>query len=429
MSSLSQLLISAQPNRPCDPRQLDHSGPKSGIARFFSSRRGISRWGCTLIVIAAGLSIATATGQAVQDSVGQSTMNVVEDDYGTTATGQEVKKFTCRNKNGVEMQLISYGATMTSLMLPDRDGKMANVILSCPDLAGYEKCQSYFGCIAGRYCNRIAGGKFELDGQTYQLATNNGPNHLHGGVVGFDKQVWDAEVIEEDFAVGVRFTLTSPDGDEGYPGTVTATAEYRLTNDNQLTIDCLAITDAPSPVNLTNHNYWNFAGEGNILQHVLMINADRYLPVDDTMIPTGELAKVDGTALDFREPTAIGDRIDDLRDSAAKGYDHCFALNSGDEPLVHAATIADPSSGRQMEIWTNQPGLQFYSGNFLDGSEGSGGFTENRALCLETQFYPDSPNQPSFPSSILRPDDTYHHQVIYRFSTIDGDESAESSDE
>ncbi len=344
------------------------------------------------------------------------TVSVVETIYGQTANGEDVRMFSLTNRNGWKIEMMTYGATMISFQTPDRDGKMKNIILTCPNLAAYQKGKSYFGCTAGRYCNRIALGKFSIDGKEYTLATNNGPNHLHGGNIGFDKINWNAEMITEANCVGVRFTHTSPDGDEGYPGTVNATAEYRLNNDNELLIDLYATTDAPTHVSLTNHNYWNLAGEGTILDHVLTLNCDQYLPVDDTMIPTGELKSVEGTPMDFREPTPIGKRIEPLRATSPKGYDHCFVVKRDGNNLVPVATVADPSSGRVMQVWTDQPGLQFYSGNFLDGSEGSGGYAENSACCLESEFFPDTPNHPNFPSSLLKPGDTYHSRTVHKFS-------------
>jgi aldose 1-epimerase len=345
-------------------------------------------------------------------------MGVTVSSFGKTAAGQDVRLFTVTNAQGLEMRLIEYGATMTALSVPDRGGALANIILTCPDLAGFEKCKSYFGSTAGRYCNRIALGKFSLDSREFALAVNNGPHHLHGGLVGFDKKIWQGEALNETNAVGVRFSLLSPDGDEGYPGNVKAVAEYRLNNDSELTIDLFAETDMATHVNLTNHNYWNLSGAGNgtILKHALKVNADSYLPVDETLIPTGVRASVEGTPLDFREFAEIGQRIDVLRGSAAKGYDHCFVLRSAGPEVAWAATLRDPASGRTMTITTNQPGLQFYSGNFLDGGEGSGGYPANAALCLETQYFPDTPNRPDFPTSVLRPGQKYHHRTVCKFS-------------
>lgn len=372
------------------------------------------------LVVAAVLFLCSSLACGQEPTSQGVKMGVSVKSFGKTAAGQEVQLFTVTNDQGLEMQLIDYGATMTSLKMPDRAGKIDNIILTCPDISGFEKCKSYFGCTVGRYCNRIARGKFTLDAREYTLATNNGPNHLHGGTVGFDKAIWLSEVIAEPNAAGVRFKHTSPDGQEGYPGTVNVVAEYRLNNDSELTMDFFAETDAATHVNLTNHNYWNLtgAGKGKILQHKLQINADKYLPVDDTMIPTGVIQAVEGTPLDFRESQEIGLRIESLTATAAKGYDHCYVLRSAGPEVAWAATLMDPASGRTMTISTNQPGLQFYSGNFLDGSEGSGGYQQNDALCLETQYFPDSPNRQEFPSSVLRPGQKYYHRTVCKLSVV-----------
>lgn len=377
-------------------------------------------------LVSLALAIAAAAvsfplpGWGQSDPRQDAKMSVSEISFGKTRSGHPVRQFTVRNANGVEMQLIDYGATMTSLKLPDRAGTLANVILTCPNIEGYEKCKSYFGCIAGRYCNRIAKGKFKLGDKEYTLAVNNGPNHLHGGNVGFDKVMWQSEPFTEGDSAGIRFKYVSRDGEEGYPGEVIAVAEYRLNNKNELVIDLSATTDADTHVNLTNHNYWNLsgAGAGTILDHQLKINADRYLPVDETMIPTGELRSVADSPLDFRAFTEIGKRIGELLDSAANGYDHCFVMprRRGISPgVIEVATLRDPASGRTMTISTNQPGLQFYSGNFLDGTEGSGGYPANAALCLETEYFPDTPNRPEFPSSLLKPGQRYQHRTMYQF--------------
>jgi len=344
-------------------------------------------------------------------------MKVVKSSYGQTASGADVDLYTCTNANGLVMKMITYGAIMTSLEVPDKNGKQTNITLSCPDIAAWEKCGSYFGATVGRYCNRIAGGKFTLDGQEYTLATNNEPNHLHGGKIGFDKVIWKAESVENDSEVGVKFTYTSEDGEEGYPGTLQAEATYLLNNDNELIMDFKATTDKATPVNLTNHNYWTLGGEGSgtIRDHLLIIAADKYLAVDDTLIPTGEMADVTDTPLDFTSFEAIGKRLDEIKADPV-GYDHCYVLREQDNKLHLAAKVKDPKSGRIMEIHTTQPGLQFYSGNFLDGTEGSGGFNQYEAFCLETQHYPDSPNHEDFPSTILKPGEIYHQRTVHKFS-------------
>lgn len=345
-------------------------------------------------------------------------MKVIERDYGKTADGKEVKEFVCTNKNGIELTMITYGATVTSLKTPDKDGNMANITHSCENLAGYEAHQSYFGCTVGRYCNRIANGKFSIDGKDYTLATNNDPHHLHGGDVGFNRKVWSATKIETPDEVGVKFSLVSEDGDEGYPGNLKVTVDYYLTNDDELVIEYSATTDAPTHVNLTNHNYWNLSGDHSqkILDHELKVESDQFVEADATLIPTGKLLDVKGTPFDFVDFHKIGERIDQLT-TEPQGYDHCFVLR-GTENMHPAATVRDPSSGRVMEITTTEPGIQFYSGNFLDETAGSGGFAQYTAFCLETQKYPDTPNQPEFPTSLLRPGQTYMHKTVHKFSVM-----------
>ncbi len=310
--------------------------------------------------------------------------------------------------------------------MPDRNGNLGDIALGYDSLEGYLEATPYFGAIIGRYGNRIGEGQFTLDGETYQLATNDGPNHLHGGVQGFDKVVWDAKPVEAADGVALEFTYISPDGEEGYPGALDAKVTYTLTNDNRLIFDYEATTDAPTPVNLTQHTYFNLAGHGggDILGHEVMINADTFTPVSQTLIPTGELRPVEGTPFDFRTPTAIGERIDADNEQIrfGPGYDHNFVLNddaaSVDAPVL-AARVYEPNSGRVMEVLTTEPGLQFYSGNFLDGSiTGKDGVTYERrsGFCMETQHFPDSPNKPDFPSTILRPGELYKTRTVYAFS-------------
>lgn len=334
---------------------------------------------------------------------------------------QQVELFRCTNSNGMSIELINYGAIVTSVSAPDRSGNFQNVTLSHSDLPSYENCPAHFGATIGRFGNRIAGGKFSLDGTDYHLATNNGPNHLHGGDFPFDSYVWQASTIEaaEGDAVGVEFRRLSPDGEEGYPGNLQVTARYILTEANELIVELEGITDAPTVVNLTNHNYWNLggAGAGKVLDHIVKIESDQFLAVDETIIPTGVLSSVEGTPLDLRQPTPIGEKLVDI-DADPKGYDHCYVL-SNEGAMRLAATVIDPASGRKMEIETTQPGIQFYTGNFLDGGPGCSGFGQYEAFCLETQHYPDSPNQDSFPSTVLRPDETYREVTIHRFSTVE----------
>ena len=345
--------------------------------------------------------------------------------FGQTGDGAPVEMFTLTNAHGMEVKAIGYGAVITSIRVPDRHGSLDDVVLGFDSIDGYLTRSRYFGAVVGRYGNRIAKGRFTLDGATYQLATNNGPNHLHGGVKGFDKVVWTGEAFDHDGAVGVVFSHTSPDGDEGYPGTLTMRVTYTLTPGNELVVDYDATTDKPTPLNLTQHTYFNLGGSsgGDILQHRLTIDADRFTPVDATLIPTGELASVAGTPFDFRQSTAIGARIDADHPQIknAGGYDHNFVLNRSGPGLVHAARVADPSSGRTLDVSTTEPGMQFYSGNFLDGTiSGKGGrvYARRSGLCLETQHFPDSPNQPAFPTAILRPGDRLQSKTIFAFGVM-----------
>lgn len=350
-------------------------------------------------------------------SKGGEKMSISKTEYGKLANGQTAHLFTCVNKNGYRMQLTDFGAIVVTFETPDRDGKLANINLGFPKLEGYFQRHPYFGATVGRFCNRIAKGQFELDGKTYKLATNNGPNHLHGGVEGFDRFLWNATEISTDKEVGVRFHRVSKDGEEGYPGNLSVTVTYTLNNDNELKIEFQASTDKATPVNLTNHNYWNLsgAGSGDILQHELTLAADHYLAVDGTLIPTGELTPVAGTPLDFNKPTAIGARITQVGGDPT-GYDHCFVVRGKPGELRLAAQVTDPASGRRMEVLTTQPGIQFYTGNFLDGGPGGNGNGKHGAFCLETQHYPDSPNKPQFPSTILKPGQEFHQVTVHRFS-------------
>ncbi|HEY5220203.1 MAG TPA: aldose epimerase family protein [Gemmatimonadaceae bacterium] len=341
--------------------------------------------------------------------------------FGVLANGDSVHVFTLTNTHGIEVRALDYGGIIQSVRTPDRTGAMADIVLGFDTLAKYVKDSPYFGAIVGRYGNRIAKGHFTLDGKTYTLATNNGPNALHGGVVGFDKVVWAAEPFSNDTSVGVVWTHTSPDGDQGYPGTLKARVTYTLTNAGELVIDYDATTDKPTVLNLTNHSYFNLAGagHGDVLGTVMMINADSTTPVDSTLIPTGKLASVAGTPFDFRTPTAIGARIGDTNQQLkfAGGYDHNFVLNHADSGLVHAARVVEPTTGRTLDVYTDQPGVQFYTGNFLDGSfAGIGGTYGHRAgFALETQHFPDSPNHSNFPSVVLRPGQEFHSRTIFKF--------------
>jgi aldose 1-epimerase len=344
--------------------------------------------------------------------------NVKKESYGKTPQGEQVDLYTLTNAHGLCVKIITYGATIIDVETPDRNGKLANITLCCDSLADYVKGHPFFGSTVGRYANRIGKGKFSLDSKEYKLATNNGVNHLHGGNKGYDKVVWKADPVETANSAGVKFTHESPDGDEGYPGKLTATVTYTLTNDNELKMEYSAVTDKPTIVNLTNHTYWNLAGggSGDVLKHELMLNADRYLPVDDGLIPAGELKAVKGTPMEFLTPQTIGSRIADVKG----GYDHCYVLNrkDGDKGLSLVAKIVEPTSGRVMEILSTQPGVQFYSGNFLDGTAQGGGkkYEKHFGFCLETQHFPDSPNKPAFPSTVLKPGEKYEQTTVHKFS-------------
>jgi aldose 1-epimerase len=345
-------------------------------------------------------------------------------EFGKTSDGTRIDLYTLTNASGMEAKIMTYGGIVVSLKTPDRNGKLDDVVLGFDALDGYLTRNRYFGCITGRYANRIAKGKFTLDGREYTLAQNNGENHLHGGLKGFDKVVWKAREVKAKDEVGVELTYTSKDGEEGYPGNLSVTVTYTLTNQNELKIVYAATTDKPTIVNLTNHSYFNLAGPkaADILGHQLMLNADRFTPVGSTLIPTGELRSVKGTPLDFSTPTAIGARIEqkDEQLGFGGGYDHNWVLNKKDASLTLAARVVEPTTGRVMEVLTTEPGIQFYSGNFLDGTiAGKGGkaYQKRSGFCLETQHYPDSPNKPSFPSVVLRPGQKYAQTTIYKFST------------
>ena len=339
--------------------------------------------------------------------------------------GKPVEMATLKNSHGIEVQAINYGAIITSLKVPDRTGAVADVVLGFDRPDGYfaDPPPPYFGAIVGRYGNRIAKAQFAVGGRTYKLAANNGPNHLHGGVRGFDKVLWDMATRDTPQGSSVIFTRTSPDGEEGYPGNLHVTVTYTLTEKNEVVIDYRATTDKATPVNLTQHSYFNLAGEGSgdILGHQLTVNADRYTPVDDTLIPTGELAPVEGTPFDFRKATAIGARIENAHPQlkAGKGYDHNYVLNRKGTGAQLAARLSDPKSGRTLEVSTTEPGMQFYTGNFLDGKitgKQKHVYGHRTGLCLETQHYPDSPNQKNFPSTIVEPGKVYSSKTIWTFS-------------
>lgn len=346
--------------------------------------------------------------------------------------GRPVTEYTMQNGAGLSVQAINYGGTITSLHVPDRDGTVENVVLGFDSFedyrsAAYQQLNPYYGAIIGRYGNRIAKGRFTLDGDTCELTTNGGPHHLHGGTKGFDKQFWRGRTFTDEQGVGVAFTYTSPDGEEGYPGRLQTEVRYTITDDNRLVVEYSASTTKATPINLTQHSYFNLNGDAgtNVLDDQLMINADTFTPVDSTLIPTGELRAVEGTPFDFTRLTRIGDRIDPANRQLryGQGYDHNFVLNrdvADPDELVQAATVWDPESGRRMTVYTTQPGLQFYSGNALQESPAGDNDPPHRhrsALALETQHFPNAPNEPDFPSTILRPGETYRSTTIYAFDT------------
>jgi len=338
----------------------------------------------------------------------------------------EIKLYTLTNKSGAQLKVTNYGAIITSIVVPDKDGKLGDVALGYNRVEDYINAvdKPYFGAIVGRYGNRIAKGTFELDGETYTLAINNPPNHLHGGIIGFDKVVWNAKPRSGDDWSGVELRYRAKDGEEGYPGNLDVAVVYRWTDDNELIVDYHAVTDKATPINVTQHTYFNLDGEGSskILDHELMINADKYTPVDSTLIPSGQLADVAATPFDFTKMKPIGQDIEDENQQLTYGlgYDHNFVLNKEGKEMSLAARVYEPDSGRVMEIHTTEPGIQFYSGNFLDGRlKGKSGkpYEHRSGFCLETQHYPDSPNQPDFPSTILRPGEEFESRTIFKFST------------
>jgi aldose 1-epimerase len=351
-----------------------------------------------------------------------SKMSISKTPFGKTKAGQAVDLYTLKNGNGLTVKVITFGAIIYSLEAPDKDGYLANLTANCASLVDYEDRSPCFGAIIGRYANRIAKGKFSLDGHTYSLPLNGGPNHIHGGPRGFDKQVWTAEPLQGGDFVGLKLTYFSKDGENGYPGNLHATITYELNNRNEWKMDYSATTDKATPVNISNHAYWNLASvySGAVLDQVLTVNADKYLLADETLIPTGRIVPVEGTPLDFRKAHAIGERIGQIKEKQFNGgYDHCLVVNHespGD--LSFAAKLKDPKSGRTMEVFTTEPGVQIFSANFGPGAfVGPNGYSYPRhlGLCLECQHYPDSPNQSVFPSTILRPGQTYHATTVHKF--------------
>jgi aldose 1-epimerase len=392
-----------------------------------------------LLAMLAIIAFAAPAGAKRQHGHGHG-LSVTQSSFGNlppSMGGAAIDRYTLRNARGMEVSIITYGGIIQSLSVPDRHGNEDNVTLGFKDIEGYTspaylESNPYFGAIIGRYGNRIGAAQFTLDGVSYPLDANNGPNTLHGGFMGFDRQVWAADAFQTSKRVGVRLTYTSPDGEGGFPGTLPVTVVYALDNRNRLWMDYEATTDKPTVVNLTNHAYWNLAGEGSgtIENHLLKLDADRYTPVDSTLIPTGALDPVEGTPFDFRSFHPIGERIRGNHEQLVfgRGYDHNWVLNPPThEGLNLAARLLDPGSGRRLSILTTEPGIQFYSGNFLDGTlYGTSGrqYRQGDGLALETQHFPDSPNKPDFPSTVLRPGETYETTTVYAFSTEHGGAAA-----
>lgn len=382
--------------------------------RIRMKRKGL----CALLCIAAILMVCSCSS-SITGSKGKA---MIEKKPFGQVHGQAVDLYVLTNANGLKASITNYGGTMISLVTPDKNGKMEDILLGYDNLDGFVANSPYFNAIIGRYGNRIGKGKFTLDGKDYTLAANNGENALHGGLKGFDKVIWTAEPFENADGVGVKLAYLSKDMEEGYPGNLLVNVVYTLNNKNELTIDYLALTDKPTVCNLTNHNYYNLTGntKSSILGHILTLNADKFTPVDKALIPTGELRLVKGTPMDFTKPAEIGARINDNDQQIefGGGYDHNWVLNKKGNELSHAATLYEPTSGRVMEVWTEEPGIQFYAGNFLDGTiTGKGGVVYNKrwGMCLETQHFPDSPNKPEFPSTTLRPGQLYKTSTVHKF--------------
>jgi len=383
--------------------------------------------GVMFVAVLAAAAMVWAQGQR-EDAAGperdETMLDISKQSFGITLDGEVVDLYSLTAGPDFKAEILTLGGIIVSLQTPDGKGNMADIVLGFDDLESYMGKHPYFGAIVGRYGNRIAQGKFTLDGKEYTLAQNDGANHLHGGVRGFDKAIWEAEPLRRKDAVGLKLTHVSPDGDEGYPGNLSCTVTYWVTRAKTIEIEYEARTDAPTHVNLTNHSYFNLGGHDadSILDHELTLFADYFIPVDETLIPTGALQPVDGTPLDFRKPTMIGARIEEEHEQLVYGigYDHTFVIDPEcNGKLKRAAHVHDPVSGRVMEVWTTEPGVQFYSGNFLDGSNiGKGGvaYKHRQGFCLETQHFPDTPNQPNFPSTALRPGDAYKTRTEYRFS-------------
>ena len=372
------------------------------------------------LLVAGCAALAPKRGAAAEqpiDLARRQGMNITQQPFGATADGTAVDLYTLDNGRGMKVSIMTYGCILTAVEVPDRAGRPANVTLYLDTLKDYLAGHPMFGAVVGRYANRIGGARFTLDGAEYRLAANSGKNCIHGGRRGFDKAVWKAEPVAGGGFAGLRLSHTSPDGDEGFPGTLTATVTYTLTSANELKMEYTARTDKPTVVNLTNHAYWNLAGAGagDVLGHRLMVAAGEYLPADDALIPTGEYKSVEGTPLDFRKTETVGARVAQL--PATAGYDHCYVLaREGPSELRLAARVSEPTSGRVMEVWTTYPGVQLYTANKLNLKAGDKAYGPHSGLCLETQYFPDSPNKPQFPSAVLRPGEVYRHLTVHKFS-------------
>lgn len=372
---------------------------------------------CVLILFGEVSLASSLSSQGMRGTIRKQT-------FGKTASGEQVDLYSLTNKKGMEVSITNFGATVVTLRVPDRAGKPADIVLGYDTLQGYENGKSYFGATVGRYANRIGGGKFSIDGKEYTLPKNDGNNTLHGGIIGFNKKIWKARELPSDNAAALELSYLSADGEEGFPGDLSLKVVFTLPADrNELKIGYAATTDKDTVLNLSNHSYFNLAGEGvgDILDQMMTLHAKQFTPVDKTLIPTGELREVAGTPLDFNRATVIGKRIDEDYEQLVfgKGYDHNWVLASGGgKGLTVAAEAHDPKSGRMLEVLTTEPGVQFYSGNFLDGSTGKGGkaYPRRSAFCLETQHFPDSPNHPNFPSTLLKPSGVFHSETVFRFS-------------
>lgn len=393
------------------------------LTAVHQSSTSIKKLSRGIFAVAVSLSIALTPACAHQGDNMTNSPSALLRAYGKLADQTPINQVTLTNSNGVSVDVINYGGIITRIETPDSNGNMGNIVLGMDNLEDYTNATTYFGAIIGRFGNRIANGKFSLNGTDYQLATNDGANHLHGGVQGFDKKVWTMAPFSTENSAGVTLKLISPDGDQGYPGTLTTQVTYTLTNKNTLNMQFVAKTDKPTIINMTQHSYFNLAGKGDILDHQMQINSNAITPVDSGLIPTGELMQVAGTPFDFRNSKAIGKdiNIDDEQLKLGKGYDHNFVLkNKPNHDLIEAANVYEPSSGRTLTVYTEEPAVQFYSGNFLDGSskQASGLVHKLRSgFCLEPHHFPDAPNQPRFPSTTLLPGEVYSTRIVYEFGT------------